>query len=221
MAIFTPCSCATLARCLPVRDCHRVPLVVEHLQVVRRPGTGDPVRALVTGGAGGKARGGVDDGHLEERGKLHRLSENGIRLRGKRRVGAQRLVVAGEGADDRDRASSRPSGTPFAGSRFPEARPPGSGGFPDTLRCRSPRRISRQPRFDRGPSRTPMSWNRTENTPMRITSPLSDCLGGAVVSNARPRTLRSASHRGWPPARTRVSSCPSPAPSPRRGRTSR
>jgi hypothetical protein len=98
-AIFTPWSGGETLHFAPVGDGDLIPLVIEHLQELRRPGTGDPVGGLVARRARRQAGERIDDRHAERLRQPDGLAQFLVGPRRHGRVGAERIVVDAQCAE--------------------------------------------------------------------------------------------------------------------------
>src|SRR5258707_819390 len=80
----------------PVWNYHFFPLVVEDLQIFRRPGAGDPIRLSIPRSATGAAAEGGDHFHAEPGGEPHTAPVRGVVLARNFRVGMNRIAMHGE-----------------------------------------------------------------------------------------------------------------------------
>ena len=84
---------------LPVGDQHFVPLVLQRLAEVIGPGAGDPVGALVAGGAAGAAGEGVDHGNTQLLGQQDGVGEVLLVAGRDGGIGMDHVAVGAQGAD--------------------------------------------------------------------------------------------------------------------------
>ena len=96
MATFTPWSAANLPCSCPIGRHHFVPLPVQHIQIIRRPGAGDPVGRFGIGAVAGAAR------KIHHRADAQLFGQQdglpaGLAMLGRDfLVGMQRIAVAGQ-----------------------------------------------------------------------------------------------------------------------------
>src|SRR3990172_2212669 len=84
----------------PVGDSHLVPLVIENLEEVGRPGAGEPIGDGVGGRASRQPRHGIDYRYTQHLSQLNGFAQQIIRLTGNNLIRANRVPVRTEGRDD-------------------------------------------------------------------------------------------------------------------------